>query len=184
MLNADPAPGEGQALRLRRLELTEPEAQAVGHMWNWPALRLIADERVIFFADYGYDAVDTLDALWHGLDGVVGHTYMQHGFTPHQGFLIHNSPTASLNMWGPDRDIDRVHRLLDATLPPDVIAGILLAADTPDEADTLINYYANDDSPYDDESATRVAKIIDAPEYNRVFGCDCPQPAAATVYKR
>lgn len=163
--------------RLRRLELTEEEASAVEHMWNWPPLRLIADERIMFFADNGYSALDTLDALWHGLDGIVGDTYMQHELTPHQGFLIHNSPTASHNMWGPNRDINRVHRLLGAALPPDVIAAILLAAETPDEAETLIGYYVNDTAPSDDEATERTAAIIDTPEYQRVFGCDCRRRA-------
>lgn len=63
-------------------------------------------------------------------------------------------------MWGPERDIDRVRRLLGASLPPDVIAGILLAADTPDEAETLIGYYADPDSYLDDQSESRFAAII------------------------
>ena len=177
------APNADRPDRLRRLELTEEEASAVEHMWNWPALRLIADERIMFFADNGYSALDTLDALWHGLDGVVGDTYMQHGLTPHQGFLIHNSPTASHNMWGPDRDINRVHRLLAASLPPDVIAGILLAADTPDEAETLIGYYADPDSDYDDKVEVRIAAIIDGDEYPLIVGCDCLGRAAETAPK-
>lgn len=178
------APQDGvRAACVRRLEMTEDEARAVEGVWHWPALRLIADERVIFFADNGYEALETLDALWHGLDGVVGHTYMQHGLTPHQGFLIHNSPSATRNMWGPERDIDRVHRLLGASLPPDVIAGILLAADTPDEADALIGYYADPDSEYDDQSESRFAAILYADEYRRVVGCHCLRPAAETGFK-
>lgn len=168
--------GEDRSARLRRLDLAEEEARVVEHLWNWPALQLLADERILFLANYGYSALDTLDAVWHGLEGVVGHTYLQHGLTPHQGFLIHNSPTASLNMWGPDRDIDRVHRLLGASLPADVIAGILLTADSPTEAAVLINCYAStehDDSPEYEIAMLRVDAVLRSDEYRSVVGCDC-----------
>ena len=58
-------------------------------------------------------------------------------------------------------------------MPSDVIAGILLAADTPDETATLIGYYADPDSNYDDKTDVRIAAIIDADEYRRVRACDC-----------
>ncbi|MCY7401141.1 MAG: hypothetical protein LH477_09305, partial [Nocardioides sp.] len=149
-MTATTAQDGGRATRLRRLGLTEDEARAVEHMWNWPALWLIANERILYFAENGYDAIDTLDAIWHGLDGVVGHTYMQHGLTPHQGFLIHNSPTASLNMWGPDRDIDRVHNLLGGSVPPVMVTVILLEADSPEEAERLIAHYVDPGTDYTD----------------------------------
>jgi hypothetical protein len=139
-------------------------------------LRLIADDRCKFFADKDYGALETLDAIWHGLDGMVGHTYMQHGLTPHQGFLIHNSPAASLNMWGTDRDIERVHGLLGASLPPDVIAGILLDADSPEEAEALINHYAGtapDDPAKYNAAMERINTLFDTDNYRRVVGCDC-----------
>lgn len=172
---------------LRRLELTEDEARAVEHMWNWPALRLIADERVIFFADNGYGALETLDALWHGLDGVVGHTYLQHGFTPHQGFLIHTSETASHNMWGPDRDIERVHRLLGALMPQALIAVVLLEANSPEEAERQIVHFVRTGPDYvneDDPKERRLADMLETDNASRVHGCDCRQPAAEAAHNK
>lgn len=80
-----PSAADSRLNVLRRIGITEDEAVALECIWDGPALHLIADERATYLAREGYAALDTLDAVWHELDGLVAHTYMQHTLTPHQG---------------------------------------------------------------------------------------------------
>ena len=172
-----PSAVEARYSCLRRLGLTEEEAVALERIWDGPALRLIADERTMFLADKGYGALQTLDAIWHGLGGVVAATYMQHGLTPHQAFVLHTSPTASRNMWGPERDIERVHSLLGALVPPDMVTVILLESESPEEAERLVTQYVSTSHDYTEEGDRddmRMANMIETENYRLGAWCRCP----------
>lgn len=161
---------------LRRLRITEEEAVALELVWSGLALRHIADARTTFLADAGYDALTTLDTIWHELDGDIAHTYMLHGLTPHQSFLIEESAHAQHNLWGPEQDTERGYEVLASRLDPDVLAAILLEADSPDEADSLVAYYTKDerDSTREHEQAAqRIMDILGTENGRRAHTCDC-----------
>lgn len=85
-------------------------------------------------------------------------------------------------MWGANRDIERVHDLLGAMVPPDLIALVLLEAETPEEAETLITQFAGtapDDPAKHETAMTRINAMFDTSSAGRVFGCDCLRRAGA-----
>jgi hypothetical protein len=69
-----------------------------------------------------------------------------------------------------------------ASLPPDMVASIVLEADTPDEAKSLIAYIAStepDTTPEHEQAGERIYAIFDTTSARRVDGCDCLRRAGA-----
>lgn len=156
---------------LDRIGVTEDDMQALERIWNTETFRLIADIRSGALADWGYSAVDALDAIWHELEEATAHLYMQHGFTPHQAFLLATDRQAQVNLWGPSIDTDRVHHLLGSSLPRDLLVKVLLTAATPQETDARIAECSADGA--DAEAALTSIESQGSPLAGRVDACDC-----------
>jgi hypothetical protein len=168
---------EPDSERLYRIGITIDEAQALESIWNGSeAFRLIADERSGFLAGSGYGVIDSLDAIWHELDGSIAHLYMQHGFTPHQAFLINADRRAQTNLWGQDVDTERVHELLNAEMPRPLLIKTLLVAESPAETDILIGAMALDGmhpETYNPEPTTAQVEARAASHAVQIHACDC-----------
>lgn len=83
-----------------------------------------------------YDAETTIDAISHRLTAAVFEVYDDHGFTAHQGHLIHTDPNAYNNLWGDDRTYESVNALLALDIPRAHLVNIFRVAHTPEETDT------------------------------------------------
>ena len=162
---------------LNRIGITEEHMQALECIWHQSkAWGFIIDQRTAVLADNGYSPLDSLDAIWHELDGPVAHLYMQHGFTPHQAFLLDTDRRAQSNLWGPDIDTDRVHELLDAEMPRPLLVKTLLVADSPDETETLIGAMTLDGmhpETYNPEPTTAQVEARAASLPVQIHTCDC-----------
>ncbi|ROR89993.1 hypothetical protein [Nocardioides aurantiacus] len=168
---------ESHSARLHRIGVTFDDVEALECIWNGSeAFRLIADDRSGSLADYGYSVVDSLDAIWHELDASVAHLYMQHGFTPHQAFVLNEDRRAKTNLWGPDFDSDRLHELLDAKMPRPLLIQTLLVAESPLETETLIGAMTLDGmhpETYNPEPATAQVEARAASLKVQIHDCDC-----------
>jgi hypothetical protein len=135
--------------RLRCIGMTEEDAQAFEHLWGTRTFVLTADVRTGSLWGHGYTAMDSLDAIWHELDDPEAHMYMQHGFTPHQAFLLDGDRQVRDNLWGPDMDQERVEELLGAKMSRTLLIKTLMVAKSPEEAENLVGALTVD--PYHPE---------------------------------
>lgn len=125
--------------RLDRIGIAGHDLDTFEDLRDTKVFTLTTDLRTSTLCGHGYTSIDTLDAIWHELEEGPAHLYMQHGLTPHQAFLLDTSVAAQANLWGPDRDTARAHRLLSAKVPAELLVHHLRTAMDPDEAEHLID---------------------------------------------
>jgi hypothetical protein len=127
--------------RIKRLGITEDQLQALETIWNTRTFGLTADQRTALLAGEGYSPLDTLDAIWHELEEAPAHLYLQHGFTPHQAFLLDTNTQARRNLLAPGNhewDPDHAHAILGSDIPRGLLVLTLLVAQTPEETEALV----------------------------------------------
>jgi hypothetical protein len=119
---------ETDAARLKRLGVSDEEFEALERLWGTQTLTFMMDERSFALWDWGYSALDTMDAIRHELAHHDAHLYMQHGFTPHQAWLLDTASRARRNLWDDTFETAQVHDFLTTDLSPELLTQILLVS--------------------------------------------------------